>query len=468
MAAKGSKYARKHFVELEKQTDKNNEASAFLSIIYDDTAYLETFDALSLENQIKAYQTLKKLSEIVPRSSEEKKIAQMSLHKIQKINARAGLRVVKRIRYPLNPDELHVIRMDCYGCVDIRRPHLLSKYYTQFLKRKLSKAQSPQSYDLGKAPAWKIFRQFQNFRDIEENLKQYMAHQRLHPEMLEVMGVQDFSDLIFQAFKKSPKDRKASFTKSDRNEFVKELAKEKGAEIEYILKLKGVDERYAHSLLNAMKLFGVTDASRVIVTEPYFTARVLADLQKANISCDNYQIGTPVPEELVNQLMLEDKGMLLAARNELGELLNKSDFPSFEVHHKVTVGESGRLGGIARVNYKRNLLLVLSKLHTEVLHAFDKILKTSIREAYQRRLEFEDQTIVFMLGFTKETQIMHAWQNTPKDQEREEKDQKYIVSYEEVLFELIKNREKFEKSDESSIDVETIVNILRHKHKGRM
>lgn len=463
MAVKGSKYARKHLKKIQEKTKPDIE-DTFLDVVYDDITYLDTFDALSLDNQIKAYKILKGLSEMERKTPEEKVLAAVSLHKMTQINMRAGLEVAQYPHYAMSSDELHVIRMDCYGCVDARRPHLLSPYYNHFFKNKLSKPLSPESYDLDKAPSWKIFRQFDSFRNIEDKLKEYTARQRLNPEMLKVISVQDFSEIIFNAFKKNTKDKKAIFAPSKRNQFVKDIVREKGNELAAIMQSQGVDERYINSLLNAMKHFGITDASRVIVTEPYFTKRVLTDLKRAKIPCDEYHIGDPVPQALVDELVYADKGYLLAAREKNGALLDKTNFPSFEVHHKVAVSESSRLGYISRVNYRRNFLLVSSKLHTEVLHAFDKLSKTQSAETYQRRLEFIDPGAAFMYGFKPENQILLSWQDTPEDKKIQEEDEKYIVSYDEVMRELQDNRTPNNKANEQSIDVKILIDYIRNKH----
>ncbi len=466
MAAKGSKYARKHLKEISEEKKPDTE-DTFLDVIYDDISYLETFDALSLDNQIKAYKVLKALSEMYPTTAEERTLASISQHKMNSINMRAGLEIAQNPHYAMSADELHVIRMDCYGCVDARRPHLLSPYYNHFSKNKLSKPLPPENYNLETAPSWKIFRQFKSFRDIENKLKEYMAHQRLNPEMLKIISVQDFSDIIFNAFKQNAKDKKAIFAPSKRNQFVKDIAREKGDELSAIMQAQGVDKRYINSLLNAMKHFGITDANRVIVTEPYFTKRVLTDLKRAKIPCEEYNIGDPVPQALVDELIYADKGYLLVAREKNGTILDKTNFPSFEVHHKVAVSESGRLGHISKVNYRRNFLLVSSKLHIEVLHAFDKLSKTQSAETYQRRLEFTDPSAAFMYGFRKENQIQLNWQDTPEEKKIEEEDEKYLVSYDEVSHELQENRTPNNKANEQSIDVKIVIEYIRNKHRSK-
>ena len=82
-----------------------------------------------------------------------------------------------------------------------------------------------------------------------------------------------------------------------------------------------------------------------------------------------------------------EKGELIVARDENGKKIYGSQFPSFEVHHKRAVSTSGDLTNTASINYRDNLCLVLSDIHTHVLHGFDFI-SDSKRDSYSRRTEF--------------------------------------------------------------------------------
>lgn len=473
MAEKGSKYARKKARIAAQQAEKQIEPAShepFLDVIYNDTDYLDIFHKLSLPDQIKAYRTLKRLMEGLNKadlSEADKSLGQMAERKLEKINAVAGLKLEEKRHYALSPEELHLIRMDCYGAVDKRPSHQLSDFYKGILRRPLSKKAAIKDYNLDNAPAWKVFRQFGSFRKIEPDICRYMAKTRINPEILTVMGIKDFSDLIFNTFCTDKNQIKVSFSKVDppRNAFVKAMANKYGSRMAEILRAENIDERYIRSLISAMKNYGAADASRIIITETNFTPRVLTDLAKAKIPCDDYHIGDKIPQPLINALMHEDKGILLAARDENGNLLQSENFPSFEVHHKTAVMESGRLAYIAMVNYRNNFVLTSSGLHRHVLHGFDILTSSGAKEAYHRRLEFTNPNITFMFGFTSDKQIECNWNHGRAYAHKSEEDIKNIVSYDKVMAELIENRRAYlNDSPVESFDLDDVVKSIKRKH----
>lgn len=473
MASKGSKYARKHAKEVEIADEElpkmSDEDESFLGVIYDDITFLRTFQKLNLTDQIKAYRTLKRLAEpkdVKHLRASDKLLAKTSKYKLEQINLAAGLRLEEKQHYALSADELHVIRMDCYGAVDERPQHQLSSYYKYFLKNKPTKQQPFKAYNLDDAPAWQIFRQFRNFRKIEREIKQYMVKSHLHPQALKVMGVRDFSDVIFKAFSAKSKNGKSFFVKGDapRNAFVKKMSHKFADKITKLLRGENLDERYIKSLLSAMQTFGTTDAEKIIVTENTFTPRVLKDLAKAKIDISGYKVGDEIPQALVKSLMSLDKGFILAARDNNGNTLKSTDFPSFEVHHKTAVLESGSLAFVAMVNYESNYVLVPSEIHHHVLHGFDRLSSAAHKEAYHRRLEFIDPDVTFMSGLSKEKQICFDWSNKPSYKEHFKEDSQYIVSYDDIMGRLSINRREYMDNNKSvEFDVDSVVQVIRHK-----
>lgn len=476
MAEKGSKYARKKQRIKDKEEEKQRKEMAggekFLEVVYNDAEFLHIFHELSLPEQIKAYRTLKRLMEglnAAHLSETDRSLGEMAEFKLEKINAVAGLKLEERRYYGLSKEELHLIRMDCYGTVDARPNHQLSDFYKGILKKPLSKKAAVKDYNLDNAPAWKIFRQFDSFRNIEPDICRYMAKKRINPDIITVMGIKDFSDLIFNTFRTDKSQIKVSFCKEDppRNAFVKAMANKYGSRIAEILRSENIDERYIHSLLSAMKNYGSSDTSHIIITETYFTPRVLTDLAKAKIPCDEYQIGDKIPQTLINTLMREDKGILLAARDENGNRLQPEKFPSFEVHHKTAVMESGRLAYIAMVNYRNNFVLTGSDLHRHVLHGFDILSSSGRKEAYHRRLEFIKPNITFMFGFTPDKQIECNWNQGRAYINKSETDIANIVSYDAVMSELLENRQKYlSETEVESFDLDNVVKSIKNKrHK---
>lgn len=447
--AKGSKYSRKHQVEqpIEKKQTKQipNRKYAFLHIIYDDVSFLENFNELNADDQLKIYLTLKNLSESNTKGAGqiERELIHGASYKLNQIIDNAGLKKTEMLRYPLSQDEHHIIRMDFYGTVDKRPTHQLSNCYKSMANKKMEFSLPPRAYrleDLNAAPAWQIFRQFQSFRKITHKLKKFLSDNRYNPEILKIMGVKDFSDLIFQTFKTDDKQNKVSFVNGDnyRAAFVKALAKQHGKQIRAILQAQGRDDRYISSLLHAMELYGVSNTHKITILEQKFNKRILKDLKKAKIPVEDYNVGDSIPVGLIDYLSDNDKLDLIAARDEDGAPLKGDD--AFEVHHKVAVSESGKLPCLAAVNYENNFLLVGSNIHSDVLHLFDKLTTSNGKEAYRCRIEFKNPHIAFMNGLSPDLQFAVDWSKNLEYQKRVDEDKKHIISYDKVMSVLDKNR----------------------------
>lgn len=476
MAVKGSKYARKQ-IENDGEISEKAKASRFsflengkfLEVIYQDSGFLNIFNDLPLQEQIKAYRILKRLAlsrDEQGLSDTDRNLAENSWHKLEAINKSAGLKIEEKQHYPLSADELHVIRMDCYGAVDARPRHQLSRFYKDLISKPLSRTRPLKDYDFDQAPSWQIFRQFSSFRKLEPEIRSYLRKERINPDILPLMGVRDFSDLIFRAFKKDDKQTKVFFSENGtpRNNYVKALAHKFGDRIAGILRTESLDERYIRSLLNAMKMFGKTDAEKLIIMEINFTPRVLSDLKQAGYETDAYRVGDPIPQKLIETLIHADQGKLLSARDENGVELKGKDFPSFEVHHVNAIVESGRLANIAIVNYRNNYLLVPSEVHRHVFHGFDKLIVSGQKEAYSRRLELVTPKVTFMFGFAKNQQIEYDWSNLKSFKRQMEEDSRYIVSYEDMMNRLAENRQLFMDNNKSAeFDVDNVVQIIRYK-----
>lgn len=468
MALKGSKYSQKHSIpsaeaESASPPDQN---PILLDILYDDLTFLDSFATLSPEDQIAAYLVLKKLSETPLRgaSRSSRNLIRSAGFKLDQINQWSGLIREDMLRYPLSADEHHIIRMDCYGSTDIRPSHQLSSFYKNLREKKLANKLPPSAYHLDnaqEAPVWQLFRQFQNFREIEDQLKIFLSEHKYDPEILKVMGTKDFSDLIFQVYKTDSKQLKACFTKGDneRNAFVKAIALSYGEQIQSILLAQGWDERCIFSLLNAMQEYGSTDANKIIVTEKYFNKRILDQLAQADINTDNYHEGEMIPQELLKYLFTQDMQHLVAAYDEKGMPLKCPH--GFEVHHKVAISESGRLPNISAVNYRNNYLLVSTDIHRNILHLFDKLLVGDGKQAYYSRMEFIHKNTAFMSGFSPECQFEVDWEKgNSAYKKRMEEDQKYAVSYDVIMDILSKNRSTYNENSTINVD-KTVQNILK-------
>jgi hypothetical protein len=471
MARKGSKYARKRAVDtpVQRHSPLPESDSAVLDVIYDDVSYLETFDKLDSDEQVRVYLVLKELAETSPQhvSKTERALIKESAYKLDKINTWAGLKQEEMLRRPLSQDEHHVLRMDCYGSIDHRPAHKLSAFYKSLRNVRVDRPLPPSGYNLADpdaAPAWQIFRQFRNFRKIEPRLQSYLSEQRADPRLLAVMGVQDFSDLIYNTFATEKNQLKVSFVDGDneRNAFVKQLAKDHGKDIAAILRAQKWDERHIFSLLTAMKYYGNTDARKIVITELKFNERILKDLEAAGLSSKSYRVGAKIPERLVARLAADDQLELIAARTESGQLEKGESF--FEVHHKVAISEGGRMSVLPAANYRDNYLLLAECLHRNVMHRYDSLFVDKKKAAYRCRLEFEDPNVAFMSGFSKKYQLDVDWTRDPEYQKRAEEDRRYIVSYDDMMDILAENRAAY-TSRGARRSIEQTVAEVRRKYQ---
>lgn len=453
--------------------DLNIESSPFLSVIYQKKGFVEKFHELDYDNQIKAYQTLVKLASTSNTNGHSRYDA---LCKLEYIMRSIGLHVVERQNCSLSKDERLIIRMDFYGSIDRiqagEQKRKLSKPYRYLINHPLKKRPKMADYDFSTAPMWPLFARFGSFRKIEKDLKRYFVKNKIDPQILSVMNVRDFSDLIVRTFETSPSEMKIKFEKplSVRKRFVMEMANIYGDEIQEILLSKGYDSRYVASMLNAMRRYGATKTDKLIITEQNFTERALKNLKKHKIDCSQFHVGDPIPQNLIDHLIDTDQGNLIAAYDENGQRLCSAQFPSFEVHHKHAVSNSGDLSNIASINYKNNLCLVLTDMHTFVLHGLD-VIENNQRDAYSRRTEFFADDVVFMAGFEISDQIYHPYANNSTYKKNEKEDSRINVSYEDCLETLYQNQDKYllqlkgKDPAKKDFDVDAVVSMVNKAYE---
>ncbi len=470
MSRKG-RYAKRKEVLRQKEPSVEQQIAnqPFLAVVYDDKTFVERFHALAYEDKLKAYQTLTTLAHDSNTLSESR---QDAYNKINVILQSMGLKIVEHKNCYLDKDERLIIRMDFYGSIDRleknKRERKLSKPYLDLISNPLKKRPKTEAYDFKTAPMWPLFERFNSFRKIEKDLIHYLAKHKIDPKILSLMSARDFSDLIFLTFQKSKDDTRVFFEKPTavRKEFVKHLVTEKGEEIAAVLRANGYkDERYITSMLNAMRRFGTSKSDKLIVTELYFTDRVLKDLKKEKINCDEFKKGDPIPQVLIDYLIDNDKGNLIVARNEQGKPIYGSQFPSFEVHHKRAISTSGDFLNAASVNYNDNLCLVLSDVHTHVLHGFDYIVDSK-RDSYSRRTEFISPHVVFMAGFDKSSQIELDCQQRVVEKRRQKQDERFCVSYDECFAKLQDNQFAYlhPQKQKDNFDVNMVVAMVNRSY----
>lgn len=437
----------------------------FMNVVYQTSYFLKYFKELDNADQIKAYQSLKKISETLAGSNShsERQFASDCAYKTDKILEYAGLKRQDNISCSISSDEHHIIRMDFYGSVDQRRDHQLSALYKKLRKKKLSKPLPLRQYNLDSAPMWALFRQFDSFRKIENSLRAYLAKNRYPTEILKIMSIQDFSDLIHSTFKEKDDQLKVTFVRGDskRNAFVKDMAFKHEKEIRQIL--SDYDPRYVNSLLLAMQSYGYTSLRNLHILEDYFTQEILNNIKKLHIECPDYKLGEKISADFKEFVIDNNLGYFFAARDQNGEILDRTKFPSFEVHHKLAVTESEQLPCISLSNYRSNFLLVTSEMHALVLHGDDHKVTVNGKQAYFGRMECEDRDLAFMAGFSADTHISHNWRKSKLYQKMINEDRKYLVSYEDCARELQKNitRYLYEEKKQEALDLDAVVQSVK-------
>ena len=81
------------------------------------------------------------------------------------------------------------------------------------------------AYDLGISKAWKLYRLFPRFHNLEYKMLQTIQSMHIPPEQLAVMSVYDYSDILYRTFRKSEKSPDAHLFLGARQAFVKDVFK---------------------------------------------------------------------------------------------------------------------------------------------------------------------------------------------------------------------------------------------------
>lgn len=364
-----------------------------------------------------------------------------ALYELKHINESIGLTTRKYSVSSLSKEERLIIRMDYYGTIDripsSERSKKLSRLYLRGLNKPLDRPIASIHYDLKKSPSWQLYARFEKFRRIENKLKEYMSRTCFNPNLLSIMTPRDFSDLIVNAFAKTPTEAKVTFEypMTTRKRFVKKLAKRSYKQIYQILASK-YDERWVSSIVNMMRRYGSTSQAKFVITEIYWTPRILNDLETQGMDISNFKIGTRIPKRILDSAFDMGIEKYFLARDNNGCPLRKESFPSFEVHHKNPVSLGGELTDIASVNYENNLCLVLSELHSQILHGKDRLMKNRF---YSDRIVFMDQNTAFMAGLSPKDQISVNFNEDIQMLAHAEEDSKHYCSYDVCMKKLSDN-----------------------------
>ncbi len=458
MGQKGSKYARKHLLQQnEAAAQKSAQPHQVLKdrlsddnqiiwdILCEPNNFEERFLKLSYPQQILMVVTLHdivKNQERNPQRGTAAKFADLAEEHLEKIHLLTDSQIDNGDFEPLADDEKRIIRMDCYGKINKRPDHQLSPLYKYFNAPKNAVTAKFSEYDLDNSPSWRVFKQFESFRSIANKVKYYLFKKQINPDALKVMTVNDYCDVIYNTFKPESENRAAHFIQPDKNirvRLIKTFMRHCGSDFEQQLIRKGSDPRCAASLCNAMKRFGYTDTNSLIVTETNYTPRVLTDLNHAGYDVSALKIGDKISQAFTNQLIDENKGFLLLARDEKGAPLDKSSLPKLELHHKHAVQFTASSGYLAKANYPHNLLLVDAPMHRNYYHLFDAVYKQNQMNNFYQRLNVNNPYMVSILGFNEQDSIYFDFEKTAAFQKREAEDKANVVNYLQEMEQRMQN-----------------------------
>lgn len=344
-----------------------------------------------------------------------------NMQELRWILKKYGLKLVTRLYQPITKAEKKVIRMDFYGTIDKPREAALSRFYQYFRNKHEPDSNEPkdfshkykkEDYNLYDCPSWNPFRQFSNFRKIENDIIEQMQDMGIPPDCLKPftdeereifkkanldikdvntlkpkemsklikmglpmstfrrLAVEDFSDIIYLKFRNDKSSNHAYIFEGSRQQFVKDFINKCEKPFRMILEAKKVHPIYTDALVKSMKEKGVTDISPT------------------------------------------DKN---------GNII---DGPKFSDHHKLAVHLSGFQFYLAKANFKGNQLLCMDKLnnrdknnmHFDFIHGMDRIYEDNNGNIFQDAIEFENNNIAFLAGLSKIEQISYDYESDSRNQ----------------------------------------------------
>ena len=367
--------------------------------------------------------------------------------------------------YPIADDEKKLVRMECYGTIDARREHELSPCYKFFTKPENCGKFRLKDYQLQNSPMWRVFRQFESFRSIEPKVRRALYNQGINPDVLKVMSINDYCDVIHRIFAERPTDMKARFLPIGyKNKFVMNFMKTCGDDLAQHLLNRGIDERKVSSLCLAMKKYGVCDIDSLVITETHYTKRVIDDLKKHGYPVNDDQLGEPIADYIIDTVFANNKEHLLLARDDNGVPLKKDDLPRYEVHHKNAVKFANEGDYLAKVNYNNNLMLVEREMHRAYYHGFDNIVQVAKNnECYFSRINTSVPSMCLIDGFDAKTDIFYYdLEANQSARKRADADKKHVINYYEMSLERLNSIP--EVADQYRIEYSK--NDLNNEHKN--
>ena len=232
-----------------------------------------------------------------------------------------GLLYVEKKHYALSRPEKHLIRIDFYGTVNKPRSDQKSEAYTQnstFFVEELSRKEkkkaknsagnntvptfssssqkkpkySPQDYDLNTSPTWRLMRTFPRFHTIENKVRIQMAKQGINPQILPLLNIYDYSDILYNYYQK-PETQEGDSVRiflGARQAFIKDLFRKHADWFRDYFKRHNYNERYTEALIKAAQRKGITTNIGIKTTLPEFIYEYLWNNKQNFISFIQTQI----------------------------------------------------------------------------------------------------------------------------------------------------------------------------------
>ena len=199
-----------------------------------------------------------------------------------------GITYVEKYHYPLSKDEKHIIRIDFFGRVNQPRMTDLSAIYKKYLspsQKSISKENTAANsstkkkrgkrkehteepffqtttyalseYNLAESEAWKLYRLFPRFHNLEHKMLQTIQNLHISPEDLKKLSVYDFSDILYRTFCKKEGSQDAHLFLGARQAFIKDIFKKNEKWIRTYLQRLNVHPRYIDALIKSAQSKGV-------------------------------------------------------------------------------------------------------------------------------------------------------------------------------------------------------------------
>ncbi|MBR2136468.1 MAG: hypothetical protein IJ852_00715 [Alphaproteobacteria bacterium] len=442
----GSDYAWKHGL-VKTKTENRDRIGSLLTpeetdLLYKPHEFAKMFDRKDLSEQISLFTRLYTLIDVngkVKLCQDDEDIGYLAANRLKQILDNMRAKLVSGECGVISADECRILRAECSGTFN--RPSVkdkLSELYKFFTRQENLGVYPSRAYDMRTSPMWRVFRQFESYRNIERNLKQYMQKKGIHPLALKVMTVTDFFDALYNTFKRDNESEVASFMPGNRGikqQILKDVMHQCRGQIEEKLIQQGYDIRCVKSICHAAERFGVWSPASVVPTEMNYTQRILDDMEQNGFDISAFKVGDPIPTKMVDYMIDHKQLELLRARTPNGDPVYAKMLPNLHFHHNLShVVLARSLPTIAAANYPNSGVFVLDKIHNKVLHnSHDKLTNIFYNRQFFSHIQLTDPHLKIMFGLNAEKEgIFCDLEKTPQFLKRRKQDLKNAVSYDEM------------------------------------